>query len=373
MTKETEDTLAEAGKDIDLRNAILAKLAEAERRHQQPAQFRQEVRWPIVKALIGENVHRIKLKDGLIFEVRPQSRIEKALLLSLDETPDHVWEPQTTRLACALAKHCFHVIVGGAYIGDQALPVAKSMEAKGFEKGTVHAFEPIPQIFNQLARHVKINKLRNVKIEQLALWDRSNIDLQIEGEPALASASADMEHKNNNNIFKVSTITIDEYCARSKISEVGLIMLDTEGGEERALVGSQSLLKKGPREAPHIIFEVHSNYLDWSKGLKNTTLLQFLISFGYNVFGIRDLQGHLSMANRALEIIPLDDIYLADVPHGFNMLATKDKELAAKYELTIVKNLSPKLLSEKDTYLPYPPKDPRLHLPEDCFGLELFY
>lgn len=370
MTEEIEAALAKAGEDIGLRKAIFAKLAEAERCHRHPAQFRQEVRWPIIKALIGKGTHRIKLKNGLIFEVRPQSRIEKAFLLSLDEIPDHVWEPQTTRLAAALAKHCGNVVVGGAYIGDQALPVGKSMQANGREK-VVYAFEAAKEVFDQLVHHVKINKLQNVKAEQLALWNCSDLELQLEGTPALASAFVDLDH-NDNNIPKVQTVTIDEYVQRQKISGVGLIMLDIEGGEEQALVGAQDLLKREYPEAPHIIFEVHTDYLDWNVGLRNTTLLQFLLSFGYDIFAIRDLQGHISMADRPLEIIPLDDIYIADVPHGFNMIATKDKELSTKHKLTIVKNLSPKLLSEKDTYLPHPPKDPTLHLPQDGLGLELF-
>jgi hypothetical protein len=149
-------------------------------------------------------------------------------------------------------------------------------------------------------------------------------------------------------------------------------MLDIEGAEHRALTGAQGLLEKKYPEAPHIIFEVASYHTDWSRGLANTVSIHLLLSFGYDIFAIRDLQGHLSMADRALEIIPLDDIYIAEAPHGFNMLATKDKDLATKYSLTIVRKLSPKLLSPRNTYLPYPPKDQSLHLPHDGLGLELF-
>jgi FkbM family methyltransferase len=359
-----------AGESMEIRNAIFAILAEAERHSQNPAQFRYEVRWPIIQALVGKDSHRIKLQNGLIFEVQLQSRIEQAFLLSLDHTPDHVWEPQTTRLACTLTGNCTNVIVGGAYIGDQALPVAKVLQSNA-RKGVVYAFEPNPQIFRQLVRNIEINELRNVRPEQRALWDCSNVELQLQGAPALASTYPSTEH-GNNSIFKVRTATIDEYVQEQKITDVGLIMLDIEGAEQQALSGAQGLLEKKYPEAPHIIFEVHSDYTDWSRGLANTVLIHLLLSFGYDIFAIRDLQGHLSMADRALKIVPLDDIYLAEVPPGFNMLATKDKDLATKYALTIVRKLSPKLLSPRNTYLPYPPKDQTLHLPHDGLGLELF-
>src|SRR5439155_15822627 len=102
-------------------------------------------------------------------------------------------------------------------------------------------------------------------------------------------------------------------------------MLDMEGAEQQALSGADGLLKKNVGDAPHIVFEVYNQ--DWSPGLSEVPLVKWLLSFGYEVFAIRDLQGHLSMAERDIEIIPLQDVYTPDVPHGFNVLATKEKEL----------------------------------------------
>jgi FkbM family methyltransferase len=279
-----------------------------------------------------------------------------------------------------MAQDHANVIGGGAYIGDQALPVAKSLQVNG-RAGFVHAFEPSPRVFAQLTHHVEINELTNVRTEQRALWERSGLDLKLQGGPALTSAFAEMpaltstpeemdEVQAEERGFTVPTVAIDDYVKERELTDVGLIMLDMEGAEQQALSGALGLLEKNYPGAPHIIFEVYSQ--DWGAGLSGVPLVQWLLSLGYDIFAIRDLQGHLSMAGRALEIISLKDIYIPNVPHGFNVLATKDPDLPARYGLMLVKDLSPKLLSDKNTYLQHPPRDPKLHMPLDGLGLGLF-
>src|SRR6185369_15966777 len=91
--------LAVAGKDQKLRNVIFEALRQAELDADDPARFREQVRWPLILSLLSEaKTHSVTLENGLIFEVSPDSRIEQALLLSTEAHPDHVWEPQTTRL-----------------------------------------------------------------------------------------------------------------------------------------------------------------------------------------------------------------------------------------------------------------------------------
>src|SRR5262245_60140185 len=111
--------LASAGTNEQLRDAIFEALRQAEIAADDPVVFREQVRWPLILALLSHvETHRVVLRNGLLFDVSADSRIEKALLLSTEAHPDHVWEPQTTRLLTALAKDAANVIVGGAYIGD---------------------------------------------------------------------------------------------------------------------------------------------------------------------------------------------------------------------------------------------------------------
>jgi FkbM family methyltransferase len=356
---ELARALARAGTDANLRETLFEALRRAETKADDPASFREQVRWPLVMSLLGEEgTHRVRMKNGLVFEVGPDSRIEQALLLSLSAEPDHVsaepdhvWEPQTTRLLVALSSGAEHVIVGGAYIGDHVLFIAREL-AKQSPPGVVHAFEPMPHTFNRLVRNLELNDAANVTAHQLGLWDR-RASLSLDGPAALAS-SLPLEGANATAEGAIESVSIDEYVQSKGLSSVGLIMLDTEGGEERALLGARELLSRPGAEAPHVVFEVHRHFVDWSNGLENTSVVRLMTESGYEVYAVRDLHGNRSMEGQPIEVIPVDRVYLEGPPHGFNMLASKDRGVVGRLGLRVVTDVSPKLLPEKDPALHHP-------------------
>jgi len=149
-------------------------------------------------------------------------------------------------------------------------------------------------------------------------------------------------------------VTIDDYVQANGLDTVGLIMLDTEGGEERALRGAHQLLSQAVPNAPHLVFEIHRSYVDWSMGLENTAVVDFVQSLGYTVFAIRDFHNNYPMAGKPIEVIPVDRVYLEGPPHGFNLLATKETGLVRRLQLRVVEDVSPKLLVNKDPALHHP-------------------
>ncbi len=345
---EVRSALAKAGADPSFRTAMLESLRSAQLRAVDPNGFRDAVRWPLIAALLQEaRVHQVRLSNGVVFEVMPQSRIERALLLSTQAQPDHVWEPQTTRLLCMLSEGSNAVIIGGAYIGDHALTIAAMLVQQG-GGGVVHAFEPMEIAYKQLERNIELNGLGNVRPRRLGLWADSGRLLKIDGPAALGSSHVIAEDAQDG----VRAISIDDYVTAEGIASVGLIMLDTEGGEEEALRGARKLLSRP--DAPNIVFEIHRSFVDWSEGLPKTSVVRMLTDLGYEVFAIRDFHDNYSMTGRPIEIVPAGSVYLDGPPHGFNMLATKDRELVARLGLRVVENVSPKLLLDKD---------PRLHHP----------
>lgn len=337
------DALALAGRDDVLRAQVFEALREAELRADDPAKFREQVRWPLILSLLRDvRAHRVVLENGVMFDVTPDSRIEKALLLSSVAHPDHVWEPQTTKLLVALAQGATNVIVGGAYIGDQVLLIAKSSEA------LVHAFEPMKAAFDRLLHHVEINGIDNVVAQRRGLWNDSGADLRLDGHLALASSV--LVDKTAADGETTQSISIDDYVREQDLASVELIMLDTEGGEENALHGARNTIA---RDEPNIVFEIHRNFVDWSNGLAQTSIVTSLTSQGYEVFAIRDFHNNYPISS-PIEIVPVARVYLEGPPHGFNVLATKDKSLIHRLGLKVVENVSPKLLLDKD---------PALHAP----------
>lgn len=345
------DALAAAGSNDRLRADLFDVLRRTELEVEDPHRFRNEVRWPLVLALLrGVASHRVQLANGLLFDVGPDSRIEKALLLSRTEHPDHVWEPQTTKLLTAIATRATHIIVGGAYIGDHVLPMAKAARPSG----TVHAFEPMSQSFHRLLHNVKINGLDNIVVNQLALWDISDVLLTLDGALALASAVVHTGQEAGDTIEGVRSRSITDYLVANGIPSVDLIMLDTEGGEERALLGARAHLAEPAGTAPTIVFELHRSFVDWTDGLENTSIVRLLLNQGYDVFAVRDIHDNYPMATQPVEIIPADSVYLDGPPHGFNMLAVKDPQLIAELGLRVVEGVSPKLIPDKDPALHHP-------------------
>jgi FkbM family methyltransferase len=343
------EALAAAGKDEDLRTAFFEALRRAETASADPAVFREQVRWPLILAsLSAARTHRIQMGNGLIFEVGADSRIERALLLSSEEHPDHVWEPQTTKLLTALARETSNVIVGGAYIGDQVLFLARAT-AERKPPGVIHAFEPMKSSFDRLVRNLSLNHLTNVVANRLGLWDEPAVALALDGHLGLASSKPVAESGSDDE--RIESISIDEYARVQKLSSVGLIMLDTEGGEEKALIGARATIET---HKPNIVVEVHRHFVDWTDGLEHTSLIRFLTSRGYSAFAVRDFHDNYPMAGRPIEIVPADRVYLEGPPHGFNVLATADRDLITRHGLRIVEDVSPKLLLHKDPALHHP-------------------
>jgi len=276
------------------------------------------------------------------------SKIARDFILSTPAVPDHVWEPQTTRLLLHFARGVRHVVIGGAYFGDQALLVAQAIAGSG---GTVHAFEPSERNLELLVHNARLNGLQNVRAHRLGLWDRAT-RLKLVGDDALASSSevaADAE-----GTFE--TTMIDEY-RKGLDRHVGLIMLDIEGGEMKALRGAHGHLSLPRGQAPNVVFEIHSQYVDWSRGLERTEIVEYMQSLGYEVYSIRDAHSNVDLKGRPIEVVPAKDTYIGGPAHGFNMLAVKDASLLRDDVFRLRHHVSPKYLFHKDPALHHPLKD----------------
>jgi FkbM family methyltransferase len=346
-----EHALSQIGVCEVARRQIMETLRNAELNSTDKKGFKDKVRWPIVQALLREcKTHEVELESGMIFEVSADSRIERALLLSEMKHPDHVWEPQTTKLLKALSLDATNVVVGGAYIGDQVVPMACHIRRK-HSNTAIHAFEPMTHSFQKLKRNIELNSLTNVIAVRESVWDVSGLKLALRGDLALASSTEQLDEQCADT---ANSRSIDEYAQSNGIGQIGLIMLDTEGGELRALQGALNVLSQDFANAPNIIFEIHNFFVDWSNGLENTEIVRFLTDLGYSVFAIRDFHGNQPMDSFPIELIPADSVYLEGPPHGFNMLAVKELKTIDSVSAKVLHGVSPKLLLEKKPELHHP-------------------
>ncbi len=325
-------------KNTSLRDNFIEALIDFERKSGHPeVNVRDLVSGPLADELfMGEHFSK-NLQNGLQIKFVYNSKIAREFLLCSPAVPNHVWEPQTTKLLLHFSTYAKNVIIAGAYFGDQAIPVANNIR----DTGVCHAFEPNKDNSDLIIENARLNKLENLLINNLALWNKSNEKLVFEGEDALAST---IEAKGS--VTKVlHTITIDDYIAANKPGAIGLLMIDVEGSEFKVLEGALKMLEK---DRPVVVFETHSLYDDWSRGLENSPSSALLKQLGYEIFAVREFHQNIDTGDMPIELLPLERTYCEIPPHhGFNMLAVPSKDLIDNKLFSIVYDLSPKLILPK--------------------------
>jgi FkbM family methyltransferase len=325
----------------DARRAALRALVEFEKKipYKEGLDIREMITGPIVDSVFekGEVVSKT-LKNGLKFSFRYSSKIARDFVMAHEDPPDHVWEPQTTKLLLRLAANAKNIVIGGAYFGDQAIMVAQKMSSDGI----CHCFEMAKENAALLAENARQNGISNLHIENVGLWSSDDARLTLgDGQDSHASAQLDPAGK-------FTTTTIDAYGRRKGIESIDLIMLDIEGAEFNALKGAENYLSQNSENAPAIVYEVHSSYVDWSQGLQNSEIVSYLTSLGYSSFAIRDYNSNVSMGDRPIELVEIDNVYLDGPPHGFNMVAVKRPEQLDAPGIVMCRGVSPKLLFHRD-------------------------
>lgn len=343
-------SLSLIGKNEKLVKSFVNFIKEVERtlEYKGTGSVRDDVTKYLVDALFEKNDFVFKsTSNGLKYKVPVGvgSKVSREFLLSTPEIPDFVWEPQTTKLLLHLAVSAKSVIIGGAFFGDQAVPLANLIKKN---QGVVHAFDLNEVQCKVLEENARMNNLSNIKVVFKGLWKDSQTFLNLSEENDLAFATPSSDGQNAN------TITIDEYLMENKISSVDLIMLDIEGSELNVLKGAVNQLGRPLNESPNVIFEIHSSYVNWDNGLDNTEIVLFLKKFGYSMFSIRDIQGNYHLAKKKIELIPLASTYLEGPKHGFNIVAVKNKELLKGDIFRYCENVSPKYIAHKTPALHHP-------------------
>lgn len=119
---------------------------------------------------------------------------------------------------------------GGAFTGDSSLIFEKYYNPK-----KIFAFEPDFKNNKYIKKTIELNDLKKVIPVQSGLSDKPEI--------LKFKSSGGTSHICNNGQFKVKVITIDDFVVENRI-DIGLIKLDIEGFDLKALKGAEKTLKK---------------------------------------------------------------------------------------------------------------------------------
>ena len=110
--------------------------------------------------------------------------------------------------------------------------------------GKVFAFEPSPQTFAGLRRHISLNRLSGVVVPvQAAVSDASgSAALSDDGVPGTNRLICPAEAAEARRQLSVATVTVDDFCEREKIVP-DLIKVDVEGLELAVLRGARRTIR----------------------------------------------------------------------------------------------------------------------------------
>lgn len=173
--------------------------------------------------------------------------------------------------------------------------------------GYIHAFEPVPDTFAELACNTKLNgKPTNVILNNAALSDRESVAFitLFDGQP---SGHASLARKGAGTRIECSTTSLDNYLFENGIADIAFVKVDIEGAELDFLRGAERLFQQP--DPPLMIMEMALEQSMPFGYLPNDLVEHIRSRAAYDFFKIDEVGGRL---------IQIDSIGPDDI--GANML-----------------------------------------------------
>lgn len=179
------------------------------------------------------------------------------------------YEPKETELVLKKLKRGDVFFDIGANIGYYTVLASKKVGPRG----RVFAFEPDFENFKQLSENVKLNKCKNVVLENKAVSDRNGrIKFKIEHLKKGESRAS------KNGQISVPTIKLDNY------GKIDVLKMDIEGAEIMALRGAKKTLN---RRGIKLFIEYNPGSLEeFARGPNE--LLRLIRQLGFGLISIVD-------------------------------------------------------------------------------------
>ena len=105
-------------------------------------------------------------------------------------------------------------------------------------KGRFYAFEPFSQNVRNLCDHVRLNRLANVTVVQVAVAEGNGIAGFTVGENNAEGTIL------TSKAYLILQTSVDGFCARQTISTPEIVKIDVEGAERKVLEGVRHTLSK---------------------------------------------------------------------------------------------------------------------------------
>ena len=237
--------------------------------------------------LASTEIREIRITDRtVIFKSRPTSLHPGNLLFKLDlrdrqSSPLNAfnfdrYEGKDAPMIFKLSEGARVIFDVGANVGWYTMHMcARDLSA------TVHAFEPVTQIYNELSDNRALNSLKNANLNNFGLADSDGYrDFFFSEKITGAASMRNIIDLPNDNKMRFHVRSLDSYIAEKKISRIDFMKCDVEGAELLVLKGGlQSIREFKPKICAEILRK-------WSRkfGYCANDILLFLAECGYLCF-----------------------------------------------------------------------------------------
>lgn len=160
-------------------------------------------------------------------------------------------EKDNQRVYASVVRPGDTVVDAGANWGVHALYLAMLTGPAG----RVLAFEPHPQVVEELRWHVDKNGFKQVEVHACGLLDENGeIPFVLGGSSKTSHVLGTHDHTEGRQVV-VPCRTLDEVIDESGITSLRLLKVDVEGAEGRLLKGAERSIL---RFRPHLVVELHN-------------------------------------------------------------------------------------------------------------------
>jgi FkbM family methyltransferase len=194
-----------------------------------------------------------------------------------------IWEPYLSRWIQGRLSPGDTFIDIGANVGYYSLLVAKL-------GGQVVAIEAAPRTFAILQNNLAANGTANVRVVNVAVWDREDLLTMFVAPDLLASTSTLMpafaDQWQLEGRCQVPTAPLSALLEPEEIKSARLIKIDVEGAEWQVMCGMTSVLENCPRNL-EVIIEVTHRILE-GEGRNAKEVLAFFTRLGFFAYRIEN-------------------------------------------------------------------------------------
>jgi len=169
----------------------------------------------------------------------------------------------------------------GAHVGLVTLIAARRVSPGS---GRVYAFEPSPEKFALLERHVRINRYNDrVSAFHCLVGERTTAAVPFACRPSQFSTSVPVDDIPPGQTVQIPMTSIDDMVRGKSLRPADVIKIDVEGYEQSVLRGARGLLRE---RAPIVICAVRRGPLA-RLGASPDVIIGEMAGYGYRAFDLQ--------------------------------------------------------------------------------------